>query len=130
MAVFVPVRQKESVKLIEQTLSVPAGMEPRAAAIDYLARPGGVLPKGTTVRNLSLEDGVLSIDFSPELMRFKGGSSQEALLFAALSTTVAHFDGVKAIQLLVQNRPISELGGHVDLSEPYPVSKELPEEFR
>lgn len=130
MAVYVPVRQGDSVKLVEQVLSVPGNIQPHTAAIGYLARPGGVLPKGTRVRNLALEQGVLTIDFSPELRRFRGGSSDEALLLAALSATVAGFEGVKAFQITVQGQPLSILGGHADLSEPYPASKSLPEDFR
>jgi hypothetical protein len=130
MTVYLPVRSGTSVKLVPQALSVPGGIEPRAAAIGYLARPGGVLPKGTVVLGLRQDDGILSIDFSPELKRFSGGSSAEGLLLAALSATVAHFDGVAAFRLSIADRPLTQLAGHADLSEPYPATKLLPEEFR
>ncbi len=130
-SVFLPVETPSGTKLIEQKLRVPGNVEPRMATLNYLLAHSKILPKSTRVLGLFLDkDHVLTIEFSPELKKFASGSTQEALTLAALSATIARFDGVKSFRLTVLNRPVTNLSGHVDLSEPYPAEKALPEEFR
>ena len=130
--VYLVGRSGERLFLSRQRLSVPAGIDSQKAAIEFLARPGGALPKGSRVRDLSLDErGVLHIDFSAALVKnFQGGSTREALALAALSATVAGFPGVRSFLVSVEGKPLSSLGGHVEWSEPLPASATLPEEFR
>ena len=130
-SVFLPVETASGMKLIERRLWIPGSVEPRQATLNCLLDHSKLLPKGARVKSLFLtRDGTLTLDFSRELLRFSAGSTQEALVLAALSSTVARFDGVKAFRLRVAGQPVISLAGHVDLTEPYPAEKTLPEEFR
>lgn len=80
----------------------------------------GTIPPGTRLRKLTIsEDGTASVDFSREFVEnFPGGSQWEALVIYSVVDTLTEFDRVKRVRFLVEGEPISDLGGHVDLSEP------------
>lgn len=130
--VFTVVRQGERSYLSEQRVSIPAGVDPQIGAIEFQARPGGALPKGTRVRSLTLDkSGTLHIDLNAAFTKnFPGGSTGEALTLAALSATVARFPGVQSFLVTVEGKPLTSLGGHVEWDQPQPASKTLPEDFR
>ena len=128
---FSVLRTRTGYRLIAHYLSIPRGSDPQRTALNYLARPGGPLPRGTTLQSLSLDSrGVLTLRFSSELGTFSGGSTREGLALAALSATVARFPGAKSFRLIAGGKPLRTLGGHADLTEPYPASTVLPAEFR
>ncbi len=64
--------------------------------------------------------GVAYVDLSPEVRPLPGPGSQEELLsvYALVNSVVANFPVVKRVQLLVDDKPVATLGGHVDLSRP------------
>ena len=130
--VFLVVRQGERTYLSEQRVTIPAGVDPQIAAIEFQARPGGALPRGTRVRSLTLDkEGLLHVDLNAAFIKnFAGGSTGEALTLAALSATVARFPGVKSFLVTVEGKPLTSLGGHVEWDQPQPASTTLPEDFR
>lgn len=97
-----------------------------AAAVGELAagpigklRP--VLPPGTRVEHVFTDGaGNVYLDFSPELRRrFEGGLPGEILALRALARTLAvNFNRINAFVILIDGRPASTLGGHLDLSRP------------
>ena len=76
-------------------------------------------PDGTTVLDVAIADGVLTVDLSDELTSASGSSSQELALRNALAETGLQFDTVESVQLLVEGEPVGDLWGHLDWSEPF-----------
>jgi spore germination protein GerM len=71
-----------------------------------------------------VQNGTLQLNFSPELTQnFEGGSDNEAALINAITSTAGSFPTVERVQILVNNKPIESLGGHIDLSQALPVSR-------
>ena len=64
--------------------------------------------------------GVAYVDLSAEVRPLPGPGSQGELLsvYALVNSVVANFPAVKRVQLLVDDKPVETLGGHVDLSRP------------
>lgn len=72
----------------------------------------------TQVRGASVRDGVLTIDLSGDIRQPAGGSATEAAFAQQLAHAVAQFDGIDAVRLWVDGRPVTELWGHLDWSQP------------
>ena len=85
------------------------------------------LPEGTKLRRAYLDERskVLYLDFSRELRtRHWGGSAGELLTIRALVTTIAaNMPEVEAVQILVEGHEVETIAGHVETSEPFPVSQ-------
>ena len=60
------------------------------------------------------------VDLSAEVRPLPGAGSQGELLsvYSLVNSVVANFPVVKRVQLLVDDKPVETLGGHVDLSRP------------
>lgn len=85
------------------------------------------IPKGTKVLGVEVKDGQAKVDFSREFRdNFTGGSEAEALVIGVILRTLAQFDEVKKVQILVEGKPIDSLG-HADLSQPLDVGWVSPE---
>lgn len=79
------------------------------------------IPKGTELLGAEVKDGLAKVDFSREFIdNFTGGSEGEALIIAVILRTMAQFDEVKKVQILVEGKPLDTLG-HADLSQPLDV---------
>lgn len=79
------------------------------------------IPKGTELLGVQVRDGLAKVDFSREFREnFTGGSEGEALVIAVILRTMAQFDEVKKVQILVEGKPVDSLG-HADLSQPLDV---------
>lgn len=86
-------------------------------------KPGMVnpIPNGTRLLGVDITDGLAKVDFSREFRdKFAGGSEGEALIIQVILRTMAQFDEVKKVQILVEGKPIETLG-HADLSAPLDV---------
>ena len=91
---------------------------------ETLIRESGVFPKGARLLGATIRDGMLQLNFSPELTQnFEGGSDDEAALVNAITSTAGSFPNVERVQILVDGKPIESLGGHIDLSHALPVSR-------
>ena len=91
---------------------------------ETLIRESGVFPKGARLLGATIRDGMLQLNFSPELTEnFAGGSDDEAALVNAITSTAGSFPNVERVQILVDGKPIESLGGHIDLSQAIPVSR-------
>jgi germination protein M len=91
---------------------------------ETLIRESGVFPKGARLLGATIRDGMLQLNFSPELTQnFEGGSDDEAALVNAITSTAGSFPNIERVQILVDGKPIESLGGHIDLSQAIPVSR-------
>ncbi len=79
------------------------------------------LPAGTRVLDVFVHaGGVAYVNLSGEAASgLPGGSRAELLtVFSVVNTIVSNFPTTSRVQILVDDRPVDSLGGHVDLSRP------------
>ena len=64
--------------------------------------------------------GVAYVDLSKEIQPLPSLGAQGELLsvYALVDSVVSNFPAVKRVQILVEDKPVTTLGGHVDLSRP------------
>jgi hypothetical protein len=83
----------------------------------------GVLPSQTTLLNVTIEDSLITLDFSKELVTAHPGGTQSELLsvYALADTLTANFPYLRQLRILVEGEPVDTIKGHVDLRRPiYP----------
>jgi spore germination protein GerM len=79
------------------------------------------IPPGTRVLEVFVQArGVAHVDLSGEAAAgLPGGSRAELLtVYSIVNTIVTNFPSVSRVLILVDDRPVDSLGGHVDLSRP------------
>lgn len=59
------------------------------------------LPAGTKLYNFRLADGVLTVDFSQEILDYRGGLRGEKNMFMQLILTLTEIPGVEKVQILI-----------------------------
>ncbi len=87
------------------------------------SRSGLVAPLPSATRVLEVfvsARGVAFVDLSGEVVaKGRGGSNEELYsVYALVNTLTMNFPAVKRVQLLVDDRPVDTLEGHVDLTRP------------
>ncbi len=104
---------------------VPLTDEPIEAALNALIAgvPGShsmvALPGDAGVLDVSVQDGVATVDFSQEMQTgLNVGSGGEAAVIMAIANTVCSFQGVTAVKILIDGQPVETLAGHVDVTGP------------
>lgn len=82
------------------------------------------IPSGTELLDINVKsDGTAVVSFSEEIkVNHWGGSSGEGLTVYSIVNTLTQFPSVERVQILVDNKVIETLGGHIDISQP--VEKE------
>ena len=93
------------------------------------------LPAGTRVLEVFVQArGVAWVDLSSDATsNLPGGSRAEMLtVYSVVNTIVTNFPAVSRVRIIVNDQPVTSLGGHVDLSRPLPpdmtlVALPLPE---
>lgn len=77
-----------------------------------------VIPEGTQLRSVQLEDGVCTVDLSAEFLAgMPEDSGGQNLVIYAIVDTLGNLDSVDSVRLQVEGEPLARYGG-VDLSEP------------
>lgn len=77
-----------------------------------------VIPEGTELRSVHLEDGICYVDLTQALLDgLPEGEDAQNLLVYSIVNTLGNLNTVSAVCLLVEGKPLSRLG-QVDLSEP------------
>jgi spore germination protein GerM len=79
------------------------------------------LPPATKVLEVFVSArGVAYLDFSPEARQAVAGGSKSELLvvYSIVNSVTSNFPAVKKVQILVEDKPLRTLAGHVDLSRP------------
>jgi len=136
------VEQKISVKLFflapdrpalliedrEVTYSADLGRQVRTVVEELVKGPQkglvGTLPAETRViDSFVTAAGVAYVDLSKEAAeKHPGGSRGELLsVYSVVNSLVANFPAVKRVQILVEDRQVATLAGHVDLTRPLPA---------
>ena len=86
------------------------------------------LPAETRVLDVFvLARGVAYVNLSAEAASGLSGGSDVELhsVYSVVNTVVTNFPAVTRVQILVDDRPVGSLGGHVDLSRPLPPDMTL-----
>jgi germination protein M len=85
------------------------------------------LPPETTVLEVFVTArGVAYVNLSGEASVLPGGSRSELhTVYSIVNSVVANFPAVRRVQILVEDRMVPSLGGHVDLSRPLPPDMTL-----
>jgi spore germination protein GerM len=81
------------------------------------------LPPEARVRQVFItKDGTAYVDFGREIIeKFSYGSSSElSAVFAVVDTLAYNFKTVKRVAILVEGAERETLGGHIDLTQPFP----------
>jgi spore germination protein GerM len=79
------------------------------------------IPKGTQLRDLFItKDGVAYVDFSSELAtNHIGGSLAEInTVYSIVNTLTFNFPQIKRVQILLDDKAVESLKGHLDLTHP------------
>jgi spore germination protein GerM len=86
------------------------------------------LPQGTRVLEVFVQArGVAWVNLSAEAASgLPGGSRAELLtVYSVVNTIVTNFPAVRRVRILVNDEPVTSLGGHVDVSRPLPADMTL-----
>ncbi len=123
VVVFVPLEEDGKYRWEAKPVPVGEGEDPLRVALEHLLiTRDSPFPQGTRLLRVTVTDGLAKVDFSRELIdNFPGGSTTEALILESLCRTLAQFDDVEKVTLLVEGKKIDTIGEHIDLSEPIPV---------
>ncbi len=80
------------------------------------------LPDQTVVHDVTVADGVITIDFNEKIHEnFNGGSSYETLLIFSIVNTLTGLDGQRdsQVKFLVNGEEFESIGGHISLEDPF-----------
>jgi len=116
--------------LYPETRQVPA-CDDESACLERLvaelaAGPGAesslvrVLPEGSALQSVSIEEETVTFDFNARLANgHPGGSVSELLtVYALVDSVSANFPHLRQVRLLVDGQPRETLKGHIDISQP------------
>lgn len=85
-----------------------------------------VLPEGTRVLGVEVEDGVAYADFSRELQSGHwGGSAGETITVFAIVNTLTEFGEIDKVAIFIEGTPLDSLAGHMDMTEPLSRAEDL-----
>ena len=119
-------------RLVAVRRELPPGLGVARASLTELLEgevPTGCerpLPAGAKLRGLTVAGGLATVDFSRELVTgFRGGSDNEGVTVYAIVDTLTSLPTVERVRLLVEGKPVSTIGGHLDLSTPLKFDGEL-----
>ena len=87
----------------------------------------GTIPPQTRVLEVFVTArGVAYVNLSGEAAMLPGGSMSELLsVYSIVNSLVVNFPAVSRVQILVEDRAVTSLAGHVDLSRPLPADMTL-----
>ncbi|MBP7341008.1 MAG: GerMN domain-containing protein [Smithellaceae bacterium] len=79
-------------------------------------------PAGVTLTDLRLgKDGLASVSFSRRLIEaHPGGATAEmATIYSLTQSLTANVPGIKAVQILVEGKPVAAIKGHISADRPF-----------
>jgi hypothetical protein len=92
----------------------------RDAIATTLKRNASLFPKGTQLANVSVRDGVATLDFSPEFNHLANmGDTTESHAQKQLRAALAPFPEIEKMHVTVQGKPFDSQT--TDWTEPFPV---------
>lgn len=114
----------DGIHLVPEVRSFPMSETPARTAVEALLdgtnkpQTTKVFPQGTKLRQLTIKDGIASVDFTGTILKGNGGSATETLLVASIVTTLTEFPHIEKVRILVEGKKVDTLYGHLDLTEP------------
>ncbi|MCE5284457.1 MAG: GerMN domain-containing protein [Pelosinus sp.] len=115
---------KDALHLISENHIVPFDEHPAQTAVSLLIAgpksPGliSVVPAGTEVLGITINDHIAYVNFNDKLQKVSG-STGELLLVGAIVNTLTEFPEIQKVQILVNDKKVATLSGHLDVSEPF-----------
>jgi len=76
------------------------------------------VPAGIALLDVSIADGVVTVDLGGELLATSGTAAEERILTQQFAHTALLDDALTALRILVDGAPITRLWGHLDWSSP------------
>ncbi len=74
-----------------------------------------IIPEGTKLKEMYLQENILFVDLTPEILKIPGDKAQQAV--DALLFTLTEFKSVTDVQILVNGQKVQTLGS-VDIGQP------------
>ncbi|HHY98439.1 MAG TPA: hypothetical protein GX509_06845 [Firmicutes bacterium] len=116
-------------------IEAPTEAKASMVARELISGPAGesmlcrTIPPGTTTEWISFShDGTLSLSFGPELSRHHwGGSRCEELTVYSIVNTLCGIPGVKRVRLLIADKRVATIAGHIMLDEPFEMNSAIVE---
>lgn len=102
---------------------------PETAFRELAAGPAGgsplikTIPDGTKLNASKIESGVMTLDWSPELTAYGGGSTMEIGLVQSILFTAGQFEEVSSVQFLIGGEKKDYLPEGTGIREPFPIPK-------
>lgn len=84
-----------------------------------------IFPSGVKVKNLSVNDGLATVDLSKEIYDISGGSYDEMMLTSAIVNTLTEFNEIKKVQILIEGEKTATIKGHIDLMDTFERDTEI-----
>ena len=84
-----------------------------------------VVPNGTKVLGLKVENGLATADFSKELAKKGQGAYQEMMLVYAIVNTLTEYPEIQKVQILVEGKKRIVLSSQMDIEDPIKRNKTL-----
>ncbi|MBI5416879.1 GerMN domain-containing protein [Candidatus Poribacteria bacterium] len=80
-----------------------------------------VIPKGTKLREIYIENGHAYVNFSKEISEnHPGGSEGEMATVSGITNTLLkNFSEIHDVQILIEGKVEESIAGHVDISKPF-----------
>jgi len=82
------------------------------------AKYADVVPIGTKLLGLKVENGLATVNFSKDIAQRGQGSYEELMLTYAIVNTLTEFPEIKKVQILVEGKKVASFNGHMDLEDP------------
>jgi spore germination protein GerM len=124
MAIVTYAADKEGLKLIPETHVVPFDEHPALTAVQHLlagtrnAELIALAPAGTEEQSISIKDDIAYVSFNDKLTKATGATS-EFLLVGAIVNPLTEFPEIRKVQILINDKKVATLSGHLDVSEPF-----------
>lgn len=89
-----------------------------------------VFPQQVTINNVLVEDSLVKVDFSQELVSAHPGGTQSEMLtvYGLVDTLSVNFPHLRQVEIQVDGVPLETLKGHIDLRRPVVPDFSLVEE--
>lgn len=137
IAVYYLKSTDQEIYLVREVHQVEKTTEVAQAALNELIKGDPVtpdayrvLPEDTRILGVNIENGLATIDFSPEVLRANVGSSGEGLGIASIVNTLTEFPTIQEVSFMVDGQVENAMDwwGHVGLHE-QPFQRDLSNVF-
>jgi len=127
----------EDIYLVREVHQVEKTAEVALAALNELIKgepltqdAHRVLPEDTRILGINIDNGLATVDFSPEVLRANVGSSGEELGIASIVNTLTEFPTIQEVSFMVDGQVENAMDwwGHVGLYE-QPFQRDLSNVF-